>query len=254
MIPSQSDAYKYALCMELNQTTFSCAIINTETNQTSFYKESEFDVYNSETVSQLLNETYFDLEYKSITISVATERSTLVPMSIFNSSDTKNLFKLNHLAPIDNLDYSRMAEHGLVSIYEMPLWIKSLFVKKFIKIKILHHSTVLLKGIFKQAVYPLKAHILKNEQGFYLVITEKGKLVYFNWFKVSEITDLIYYYLFVLEQKELDQKKVPLWVYGLESRDEEIDKMNELLLSKVQLHDSSELQNKFIITNQLLCV
>ncbi len=254
MIPSPNDAYKYALCMELRSDCFKYAIVHAENRQVAFFKAIEFDGLEKSNLVELLNEDFFNLDYKSISVSVSTMRSTLVPESIFNNSAPKDIFKLNHTAPIDNIDYSRLPALGLVTIYEIPLWIKSIFVKRFLRIKILHHSAVLLKGIFNRPAFKPRAHILKEKNLFYIVLTDKNKLTYFNAFDSGKVSDLVYYYLFVLDQKEIDANTLPLKLYGLETRHEEVKEMNEILTKKAEVDISSEKSSNFILINQLLCV
>ena len=254
MIPSKSDAYKYALCMELRTGSFSYAIINEVEQKVVFSKKIEFKTLSNENLNRLLDAAHFDLEYKSISVSISTDRTTLVPDSIFNTSDPKDIFKLNHIEPIDNIEYARIPELGIVTIYELPNWIKTTFVKRFLKIKIVHHSSVLLKGIFNKPSKLPAAHVFKEEDLFYLVLTEQGKLNYFNLFKSSEINDLVYYYLFVLDQKELDPDTIPLHVYGIKPTNKIIGQLNNLLSKPSIVHSAENQQSHFILTNQLLCV
>ncbi len=254
MVPSQRDAYKYALSMELRKDGFRYAFIESETQEVVFYNSIDFDGYTEKDLIELLNEPFFKYTFKSVSLSVSTNRMTLVPEAIFNNSSPKAIFELNHTSPIDNLDYSRIPELGLVTIYEIPLWIKSVFVKKFLRIKIVHHATVVLKGIFSQSTYKPQAHIYKEQELFYLVLTGKNKLNYFNLFESKEVADLIYYYLFVLEQKEINAQEIPLMVYGLEANHSAINEMNKLLADPIQMHYKEEEENQFILINQLLCV
>ena len=254
MIPSPNDAYKYALCMELRSDCFKYAIINAEDKQVAFFKAIEFDELEESNLVELLNEDFFSLDFKSTSVSVSTKRSTLVPESIFNSSKPKEIFRLNHLEPIDNIDYSRLPALGLVTIFEIPLWIKSVFVKRFLRIKILHHSAVLLKGIFNRPAFTPRAHIFKENQLFYIVLTSQNKLTYFNAFNSGEVADLVYYYLFILDQKEIEPDALPIKFYGLETSHEDLKEINRLLTRKVEVSLSSEQSSNFMLINQLLCV
>lgn len=254
MIPSEADAFKYALCIELRQDGFRFAFIEPKTKEIAFYKSVDFDEVKKEGLIELLDEPYFKYDFQSVSIAVSTLRHTLVPDAIFNASKDKDIFSLNHSEPIDNLDYRRLPELGMVSIYEIPLWIKSVFVKHFLRAKINHHSTVLLKGIFSKTDFKPKAYVLKENDLFYLAITDKNKLVFFNLFESAEVADLVYYYLFALEQKGYDAEKVSLTVFGLEEGDEDFKTLKDLITSPMILPPTESLQKQFILTNSLLCV
>ena len=211
-------------------------------------------MFNRNELGEILNEDIFNLDYKSMSLTVSSNRQTLVPISIFNNSKPKEIFGLNHQAPFDNIDYNRIPELGIASIYELPLWIKSVFVMKMPRVKILHTSTTLLKGIFNQPVFPGKIHIFWQENSFYLTITSRSKLQYFNLFQSNETSDLVYHLLFVLEQKELNLEDLKLHIYGVDSDWEKLKEISELLNHKVEISIDIEKSLNFILTNQLLCV
>lgn len=255
MVPSEADAYKYALCMELRQDGFRYAFIEPKTKEVVYYNAVEFETIGEAGLSKLLDESeYFKYDFQSVLISVSSTRHTIVPDAIFNASGPKEIFKLNHTAPIDNLDYRRLPELGLISIYEIPLWMKSVFVKRFLRSKINHHSTVLLKGIFASNQFRPRAYAYKEKELFYIVFTDKNKLVFFNVFESKEIADLVYYYLYTLEQKGYDADQVILTVFGLDEGDKAYSQLKDLVSSPIQLPKAVSQQNLFMLTNQLLCV
>ncbi|MFK8037096.1 MAG: DUF3822 family protein, partial [Crocinitomicaceae bacterium] len=255
MVPSEADAYKYALCMELRQDGFRYAFIDPKSKVVAYYNSIEFDTVDQEGLAAILdNSAYFKYEFQSVLISVSSARHTIVPDAIFNASNPKDIFKLNHTSPIDNLDYRRLPELGLISIYEIPLWIKSVFVKRFLRSKINHHSTVLLKGIFATSQYKPKAYLYKEHGLFYIAMTDKNKLIFFNLFESKELADLVYYYLYSLEQKGFDATQIVLTVFGLDEGDEVYRQLKDLVSSPIELSKKTNQQNLFMLTNQLLCV
>lgn len=254
MIPSEADAFKYALCMDLRQDGFRFSFIDPKTKEVTFFKSIDFDSVDEASLLTLLEEPYFKYDYQSVSIAVSTARHTIVPDAIFNASKPKDIFALNHSEPIDNLDYRRLPELGLVSVYEIPLWMKSVFVKRFLRAKINHHSTVLLKGVFSTSNYKPKAYVLKESNLFYLVMTDKNKLIYFNLFESNAVADLVYYYLFTVEQKGFDPAVLPLTVYGLEEGDKAYKELKSLMSSPLEFPNDEHQQQQYVLTNLLLCV
>jgi len=251
---NQAEAYRHALCMELQNDTFRFSVIDIDSKKSVLEKSFTLLSFNKSELVKVLDDPIFKLNFKSMSLSVSSNRQTLVPVSIFNSSKPKDIFKLNHQAPIDNIDYNRIPEMGIVSIYEIPIWIKSAFVIKMPRVKINHTSTTLLKGIFNQTVFNPKIHIFWQDNSFYLVLTSKGKLQYFNLFQSNAISDLVYHVLFVLEQKELKLKDMSIHLYGADSKWDKIDEISRLLNHKVNVDSQLEKSKNFILTNQLLCV
>jgi len=251
---NQSEAFKHALSMELQNDTFRFSILDIKTKKSVMEKSFTLLSFNKEELNTIIDDEIFKLDFKSISLTVSTNRHTLVPVSIFNSSKPKDIFALNHQAPFDNIDYNRIPELGIVTIFELPIWIKSVFVIKMPRIKIIHTSTVLIKAIFKTSVFVPKIHVFWQDTSFYLILSSKGKLQYFNLFEGNEITDLVYHILFVLEQKELVLKEMKLHFYGVDSNWNQLEKISKLLNHKIEVTSEKESAVNFILTNQLLCV
>lgn len=250
----QEEAYQYALCMDLTPDHFQFAILDPKQKKILHYELHEVTDYSRESVKLLLDNPYLKHEYASYSLSSGDKRNTLIPTDLFSYSKPGEIFKLNYPEPIGDLDYNRISELGIVNIYEFPLWIKSLFVIGFPRVKIIHRSTVLLRGIFDQPTYSPKIHLFVEDEQFYMQITEKSKLTYFNRFDFKEIGDLVYYVLFVLEQKEYDQSKFEILFYGLPVEWALKEKIQDFFSSKVKISDEEEKGNHFMLAKQLLCV
>ncbi len=251
---NKADAYQHALSIALQNDKLSYSIINIETKKS--VEENSFTLlsFNKAELSKYLDEPIFKLDFKSISLSVSTNRQTLVPISIFNASKPKDIFALNHQPPFDDIDYNRIPELDITAVYEIPLWIKQLFVMKMPRVKIIHTSTVLLKGIFQAPQFTPRIHILWQDNAFYLVITSKNKLTYFNLFQSNQISDLVYHILFVLEQKELALKDFEINLFGVNQNWEHLPELSKLLNHKVKVDFQKEKSEQFILTSQLLCV
>ena len=156
---NQSEAFKHALCMELQNDTFRFSIVDIKTKKSVMEKSFTLLLFNKEELNTIISDDIFKLDFKSMSLTVSTNRHTLVPVSIFNNSKPKDIFALNHQAPYDNIDYNRIPELGIVTIFELPIWIKSVFVIKMPRVKIIHTSTVLIKAIFKTPVFTPKLHV-----------------------------------------------------------------------------------------------
>lgn len=248
------NAFQHAMCIELSPTTLTYAIIHTDTKKSVAEKSVTLSDFNKATIDEILKDDIFKADYKSVSLSVSTPRHTLVPVSIFNTSKPLEIFKLNHQSPFEDIDYNRIPELGIVSIYELPLWIKSAFVIKIPRIKIIHTSTTLLKGVFNKPVFSPKAHVFWQDDAFYLVLTSKSKVEYFNRFDTSAIEDLVYYLLFVTEQKELNLSDMQINLYGVNLQWEHLKSLKDLLQQPIKVEPQKEQSELFILTNQLLCV
>src|SRR5688500_12703030 len=159
MTVSRSLAYQHVLCMDLKQDKFSFAVVNKSSKAITDFAAFEDIDYSRPGVESLTSSELFKYDFSDFVLTAGTVRNTLVPTTIFNASKPGEIFQLNFTEPIENLDYNRIAELDIVNIYEIPMWIKAAFVIRFPRVRIVHRSTVLLKGIFNQSTYSPKLHL-----------------------------------------------------------------------------------------------
>ena len=250
----KEDAYKHVLCMDLQTNGLRYAVLSKDSKQIVHHRLLTFDTYERDAIQTLLTDEELFYDYDSLVATVGGNRSTLMPVDLFNHSSAKDIFKLNYPAPIDNLDYNRIPELGIVNIYELPLWIKSMFVIKFPRVKLVHPATVLLKGVLNKSPWSPKVHVYMTGDSFYMLITDKSKLEYFNRFDQTNLSDMVYHILFVLEQKEMEQEKMEMCVYGVSAEWQQKNEMQEFFKNPIQISDKKEEGEQFVLANQLLCV
>lgn len=251
---AKADAYQHTLCIDLTPTYFRYAVVTTKHKKSVESKEIVLDSFDRSHLEKIIQDDLFSYAFENVVVSYCGARSTLIPVDFFAHSTPLAIFKLNYAAPIDNLDYTRIPELGIVNIYEIPLWVKSLFVIKFPRCKIVHRVTALLKGIFDQPTFSPKLHLNIEPDHFYFLITKKSKLAYYNRFDYREIADLVYYILFVLEQKEYEQADFELYLYGVSSDWKHLEEFKSFFKCKVNIAETPEESTAFIRVKQLLCV
>lgn len=250
----KEEAFQHVLCLHLHSTELSVAILNKDTKTVRHQQSFEITDFSREAIEPFLNEEMFSYDYNALCVAAGGERSTLIPVDLFNHTKADEVFRLNYPAPFENLDYNRIPEIGIVNIYELPLWMKSLFVIKFPRIKFVHPATVLLKGIFNQPTFSPKMHVVLEGSSFYFLITSKSKLQYYNRFDFTNIADMVYHILFVLEQKELDQTGMDLNLFGVNVDWHHLSELQGFFKNKIKLSSSIESGESFILAKQLLCV
>ena len=251
---SKEDAFRHVLSMDLNRDTFRYAILDPSSKKIIEEKAFELSDYSKQGVKPYLEEEIFQYDYQNYSLSAGTPRNTLIPTDLFAYTGTKEVFQLNYPKPHEDLDYNRIPEIGIVNIYELPLWIKSLFVIKFPRIKISHRSTVLLKGVFDQPIFSPKVHLFVEDEQFYFLITNRSKLIYYNRFDYKTLADLAYYLLFVFEQKELVLKEYEVKIYGVSNQWEHQKALEDLIHHKTTISHQAEKAQSFLLAKQLLCV
>ena len=178
--------------------------------------------------------------------------------TIFGESKPESIFKLCYgdQIPSNHIDYNRIPEHGMVNIYEIPLWVKSFFVIRYPRSIIQHEGSHLLRGIFAENAFKLKTTLVVYDHHVLLSIVKENKLEFYSVFDFNENEDIIYHTLFTLQQKGLNKESGTLQICpGVGSSEEKINELHTKFSAFADLKSSTILVNSdLIIKSQQLCV
>ena len=222
-----------------------------------------FHGFNSESVKDSLNQAFSDhsflqSDFDEVILAWNTNKSTLVPNSIFAESDAFSIFQLCFGDSIDKteIDYNRIWEAGVVNVFEIPTWIKSFFVIKFPRIILQHLGTHALRGALDSNAFYLKATLIINDGYFHLSMIKHSELQFYSFFDSQSVEDVIYHLVFALQQKELTGEKGSIeLVPGTGQSDQHL---NDIKSGLEKIKDLSgfkvNLASDFIPKAQQLCV
>ena len=209
-------------------------------------------------LNDIFDKTTWIQEYDEYTLAWGTNSATLIPSPVFEASDAK---KISHLMlgeniPNDAIDYNRLPELNVVNVYEIPMWVKSFFVRKFPKLLIQHENTMLLRAVFQNKIETTTAFISCFEAYFTLIIIDSNQLIFSNHFEFQNSKDILYYLMFVLNQKMLMDKKVNLkgFVCDINSDVTLKEAFTTIEQKKLLPSFSIDQQISSLFKNQLLCV
>lgn len=226
------------------------------TFQTSI--SSSKQVENKEHLNSFIEEnSSLNKEFDEITLSYATSRSTIVPNNIFDESGPKDLYALCFGKDTDEteIDYNRISEHGVINLYHIPTWVKSLFVIRYPRIVIQHEGTHLIRQALKKD-FGLKIYLVLHADHFQLSIMHQNQIQYYSAFDYQTYEDLLYHILFVLQQKELLEEKGKLFIIEGSGSSQNIINDFKSNISKVGDLNKYDVEHSvnFIAKSQLLCV
>jgi hypothetical protein len=222
-----------------------------------------FHGFNSQTVKDSLDQAFSELaflayDFDEVTLAWNTNKSTLVPNSIFAESDAVSIFQLCFGDSVDKneIDYNRISEAGVVNVFEFPFWIKSFFVIKFPRIVLQHLGTHALRNSLDSNAFKLKATLIINEEYFYLSMIKHNQLHFYSFFDTQSTEDVIYHLVFALQQKELISEKGSIELVPGSGQSEE--QLTEIKVGLEKIKDLSgfnvNLALDFIPKAQQLCV
>jgi hypothetical protein len=222
------------------------------------FKEKTDHSYAQELTEYLDNAGFKISEFSDCTISWGSMRSSLVPTNVFNETNPVKLFQLcfGEEIPKEHIDYNRISEHGIVNIYEIPQWVKSFFISRFPKAIIQHSGSHLIRGMFAQPTFKLRSILVLFENNFLLTMVKENKLLFYSYFDYQDVNDVLYHYLFSIQQKDLVGESATVQLCkGVGSSEETISAFMELI-KKIpdRKNDVLLLDNLFTTNSQKLCV
>jgi|LakMenEpi03Aug12_release.lakeMendotaPanAssembly.Ray.scaffolds.fasta_scaffold270530_2 hypothetical protein len=161
-------------------------------------------------VDFLVKEGISLLNYSNALVLWSSRDVVLVPSNLFSNSDFDKLFELNfgkNYSKNDS-DYNRNHLLGTVSLFTIPLWIKSLFVTKFPGSKIIHSSTAWLNYLTaKNTSVKFHGILAITESHFDFIVFSMDKPILFLQNSFNEMEDIIYHISFSMQKMNLLDKK-----------------------------------------------
>ena len=175
------------------------------TSNESFVTISNLKSPKIELERHLSEHSYLSQDFDEYFLSFSSNKSTLVPNNIFAESSSSAIHKLcfGSSADSNDIDYNRIAEVGVVNVFEIPNWIKAFFILKYPRIIIQHEGSFIVRKMLNKNAFKLKATISLHSDFFQLSIVKHSKLEFYSFFDFQNDEDILYHLLFVLQQKEL---------------------------------------------------
>jgi hypothetical protein len=197
-------------------------------------------------------------ELNECTISWSCMRTTLVPGNIFAETSPSAIFSLCYGKHFDSktIDYNRLPEQSIVNVFEIPLWVKSFFVTKFPRAIIQQEGSIIVRGLFGTGSFKLRALISVHHNYFGLTIVAENKLQFYSCFDYQNVEDIIYHFIFVLQQKEWFGSDIKIEVCGgIGSEKDLVLEIEEKLKKFKEFQQKSIVSNfNFLINSHKFCV
>lgn len=176
--------------------------VSSHKSELSFNSSSD-DEIKEQLSKEFAGNSIFRQEFDEITLSWSSDKTTLVPNSVFGESNPQAIFKLCFGNNESDVDYNRISELSVVNVYEIPEWIKRFFVMKFPRINIQHEGSIILRQALNENAFKLKCSVAIYKNHFQFIISKHNELIFYSTFDFQSSEDILYHIMFVLQQKEL---------------------------------------------------
>ncbi len=176
--------------------------------------ESTPDQYKS-ALGNFFSSNKFDKDYSEVSAAWCSSQNALVPLRVYNDTDAKSIHKLIFGDVLDHktVDFNRLMELSMVSVFEIPDWVKSFFVIKYPRITIKHEHALTLRAIFQSSTFNSALHISLCDDYMNIFLVQHNELKFSNTFEYQTADDILYYSMYVLEQQGWKDEKIKVFGY-----------------------------------------
>jgi len=204
---------KYELAIQLSSSNIAFCILDSIRNKYILLRSFEVEDDNYYTASKideiLRNDDFMNCKYKKTTVVVASEKSTLVPIQLYDPAKKDEYFRLNHSSENNAIILAnKMTAPEAYTVFEVSDSVLDVVTSLHPNITPVHHLKPLLYHIFR-VVRSYKddyVHLHIEKDFFNLVIVNSKDLKFCNSFNYRNINDILYYVMNVLKSFEISQE------------------------------------------------
>ena len=228
---SINNLIKLELSIQISLSGLSFCILNRDTNSISSLKNIKFKKQlNPLDVLEKLkecfdNEIMLQNNFETVNVIHDNELSTLVPKAIFNEKAIADYLKFNSkILKSDFVAFDSIDINHSVNVYIPYVNVNNYIFDRYGDFTYKHASTVLIETILdsekNSGFNNFYVHVSHNR--FEIIITNKGKLQFYNSFEYVTKEDFIYYILFTAEQLKYNPETLNLILIGDIIKDDEL--------------------------------
>jgi len=173
-------------------------------------------------------------DFTQLIFSFKNNTSTLIPSLIFDPNQKASY--LNFLKEDLNdqiIKYDYIKEIDTYNLYSIPNCIERVILSKFLKAKIIHHSTnLIINSLNHNSLNKNTENLFVNinSKQFELIIIREGKLQFYNSFHFKMKEDFLFYLLFSMKQHNCIPNRTEIILMG---KIAEKSSIHELLLKYI---------------------
>lgn len=211
---SSENTMHYQISIQFTLNGYSFCIFDTNSNkyialkQVTFLNKYHIDVFLDDFRKMLNSEELFYKDYKSVRFCFINSKANLIPAGVFDKADLLNYVQFNgNFAEGHEIHYNLQLP-DIYIIFSLPSYITTLLVNKFSNISFYHQA---LPFIDENLNYFYGSNLgFKNifaidcySNFFDVLLSENGKLIFYNSFDYNTASDFIYLVINIFEQFKL---------------------------------------------------
>jgi len=220
----------YHLLIQTGSSGFSYCILDSVRNKYIALKHSGFDdnitddKIHNEIQKIIKKDEYLDKNYKTVKFIYISEKSTLVPASLFREENSPDYFGFNHKTnPSCKIMSNKLMNAGSFNIFSLPENIYNLLNNYYDNISYYHQATPFIENSLLDIKVKKKQNRYVNvnisDSFFDIVVIGSEGLILYNSFPWSNEEDFTYFLMYIYEHLKLNPEETPLCLSGIITKD-----------------------------------
>jgi len=159
---------------------------------------------------------FLSYSYRQIVVITANRQFTSVPESIFVEKLKEQLMSFVFSSPDEKVLYERLDEFESVVLYTMQPQVYEFLSRSLLHPTFTHAITPMLNQWKRHNLtgFPKQLYGALYDDMIYISCLDKGTLLFLNSFHIEDVSDMIYYILYVWKLTGLDQLNDELFLYA----------------------------------------
>jgi hypothetical protein len=222
---NQDHRSNYSLFGQVSSNGLACSIFNTLNSKFLSLEHVEFSrpedpgAQIDAIQSFISDHPWLKGSFSAIRLFYETNKSTLVPASLFDPTDRDTLAQFNFDVPAGfEIRYDPLKNTDAVLLYTASIDLLQMMQRVFPDHRLQCHATVLIEALLalnKNQSPGKRMFVNVRDAQIDVVILEGNNLIFYNSFSYHSKQDFVYYIIFVIEQLNLNPEVIELRLSGL---------------------------------------
>lgn len=164
----------------------------------------------------VINDTLLNLRYKKVYLMPCFREKSLVPGSFFDKATIATLYSVSQeIAPGDTLLYHRLEGIDTYVVETIDAAFHDFIREHFPIVQIVNEAYPFIHGALSKTARNTEQVFLNVQDDFFdLLYAEDARVRLFNTFNYITETDIVYYLLNCIKERDIQREKVHVSVYG----------------------------------------
>jgi len=224
----EESLHQYRLLIQLGVRDFQIAVVAASDHRLLFFEDYILaDLHTHQELMQLVKTLFEEHSilqagfWMEVKVSIKNNKFVQVPAAVFQSDKALDYLKFNARvdATAETVLFCQNTTQDIVTVFaiqsDLYEWLCGIY--KNTKLNFFHQSAALIEGVSvysnKHSNDPLYLYVDRFK--LHVLSAQKGKLVYYNQFAISQFSDYVKYIMLAMNGLKMDQQtsEVLLWGY-----------------------------------------